>query len=233
LLTQGGRDLSGKAEKVRPVTKMQIDAALGMHRRLKQWRLSDEALNTLRDKMPGWDDEASLLKSVAVNSLYGTNVLAIIKMAQHVSSVFKTAKKPFSDTLVAKIAFLDLKDGKRPRNHVSFASKLCHFFVDEERFPIYDTAACETLKYHLGRNYQVEEEQYAAFRKNIQLLTDASNITANGRELDRYLWIAGMYSRWKRSKPKSKPMVNAELLKTFRLPEAEDKSDLAILIPNG
>jgi hypothetical protein len=40
-----------------------------------------------------------------------------------------------------------------------------------------------------------------------------------------------MYSRWKWSKSKSKPMVNAELLKTFRLPEAEDKSDLAIFDP--
>jgi hypothetical protein len=220
-----------KAEKVRPVTKMQVDAALRVHQRLKQWRLSDNTLNTLRDRMPGWDDETSLLKSVAVNSLYGTNVLAIVKMAQHVSSVFKTAKKPFPDELVAQIAFLDLKDGKSPRNHVSFASKLCHFFVDEERFPIYDTAACETLKRHLGRNYHREGERYGAFRKNLRLLTDASDITANGRELDRYLWIVGMYWRWKRSK--LNPMVNAELLKTFRHPGAEDKRDFAILVPNG
>jgi hypothetical protein len=84
---------------------------------------------------------------------------------------------------------------------------------------------------NLGRNYCLEGEQYAAFRKNLRLLTDASDIAANGRELDRYLWIAGMYLRWKRSK--SKPLVNAELLKMFRLPTAEDKNDLAILIPSG
>jgi hypothetical protein len=117
--------------------------------------------------------------------------------------------------LVARIALLDLKDGK-PRNRVSFASKLCHFFVDEERFPIYDKAACETLKCHLGDDYRLEGMPYVAFQENLGRLKEASGINTNGRELDRYLWIVGMYMRWKRSK--SKPLVNAELLRTFQHP---------------
>ena len=222
--------LAGQTKRIQRVTGKQIDAALRIHGRLKQWRLSDVALNKLRDKMPGWSDEATLLKCVAINALYGTNILAIVKMAQHVTSAFEVIQNLSADELVARIALLDLKDGKPPRNHVSFASKLCHFFVDEERFPIYDKAACETLKCHLGDDYCLEGMPYVAFQENLGRLKNASGINTNGRELDRYLWIVGMYMRWKRSK--SKPMVNAELLRTFRRPTSEDKSDLAILAPN-
>jgi hypothetical protein len=33
-------------------------------------------------------DKACLLKSVAINSLYGTNIYAIIPMADHIHSIF-------------------------------------------------------------------------------------------------------------------------------------------------
>ena len=68
----------------------QIDAACRLHRRLKQWQLSDGALMRLREKVPGFDPEACLIKSVAVNSLYGTQVLAIVRMAEHICQSMAT-----------------------------------------------------------------------------------------------------------------------------------------------
>jgi hypothetical protein len=218
---------------IRPVTRIQIDAALRMHCRLEQWRLSDVALHALRDEMPGWNDETSLIKCVAINALYSTNVFAIIKMAKHVTTVFKTAQHLSTDELVAQVALLDLNDGKRPRHHVSFASKLCHFFVDEERFPIYDKAACDTLRSHLDDDYCLDGSKlYPAFRENLRRLKDASNIVATVSEMDRYLWIVGIYMKWQGERSKSKPMVNAELLRTFMHPTSEDKSDLDVLVPD-
>ena len=182
--------------------------------------------------MPGWNEGTSLLKCVAIDTLYATNVFAIVKMAQHVTCVFETAKSLSADELVAQIALLDLGDGKRARQHISFASKLCHFFVDEACFPIYDKGACDALRFHLGDDYYHDGANlYSSFQENPRRLKNASGITTTGREMDRYLWLVGMYMKWKRSK--SKRMVNAALLRVFIRPASEDKADLAILVPRS
>jgi hypothetical protein len=150
-----------------PVTQQQICAALKLHGRLEQWRLSDSALQSLRDNMRGWEDEESLVKCVAINALYGTNVFAIVRMAKHVKSILKPLQGCCSDGLVEQVALLDFNDGSRPRQHVSFASKLCHFFVNDERYPIYDDAACKALRYHLGDGYCGDSAgRYTAFQEN-------------------------------------------------------------------
>jgi hypothetical protein len=67
-----------------PLTQMQIDAACRLHQRLDQWWLSDAALKRLRETLPGFDRESCLIKSVAIKALYGTQVLAIVRMAEYV-----------------------------------------------------------------------------------------------------------------------------------------------------
>lgn len=67
-----------------PVSQKQIVAANLFHDRMELWRTANSALHRLRDNVPGWDAEASLLKCIAVNALYGTQVFAIARMAQHV-----------------------------------------------------------------------------------------------------------------------------------------------------
>ena len=132
-----------------------------------------------------------------------------------------------------------MNDGNPPRRHVSFASKLCHFFLndeDDERYPIYDKAACDALRHHLGDAYCDDHQRpYSAFRENLEKLRAASsNIKPTGREMDRYLWIVGMYMRyakWQRAGTKGSPIVNTELLKAFK--QRPTLCDLDALLPES
>jgi hypothetical protein len=56
------------------LTQEQVDIANRFHRQLPRWQMSDQALFKLRDRVPEWDSATCLLKSVAIDALYGTNV---------------------------------------------------------------------------------------------------------------------------------------------------------------
>jgi hypothetical protein len=64
------------------LSETQIDAANGFRQHLKKRELSYAALVALHEKLPGIEPEICLLKSEAVNAMYGTNVLAILSMAE-------------------------------------------------------------------------------------------------------------------------------------------------------
>ena len=56
-----------------PLTMTHIEAANRLHRKLLQWQVTDRALHTLQESLPGFESEATLLKVVTVNQLYGTS----------------------------------------------------------------------------------------------------------------------------------------------------------------
>jgi len=213
-----------------PLHKRQINAATRLHKQLRQWQLSDAALIALHKKYPGFTPEACLLKSVAINAIYGTNVLAIIRTANHVARVLGRKKiSNAGNELVVEIANSPDEKGRRFRRRTSFASKFCHFFVDARRFPIYDDAARQVLKLHLGKS--IKPHDYETFCSSIHQL---KNLVGNGcdtRMLDRYLWLTGMYMRWMKNKKKKNPMVNAELLKLFKKPTKAQIADLDAMFP--
>jgi hypothetical protein len=208
------------------LSQNQIQAAGRLYHRLDRWRLADEALRRLHQSMPGFAPEECLLKAVAINQLYGTNVLAIIPMSRHVhrtlSDIDIAAQRI---ELVDRIAAFSHNGIETTR--ISFASKFCHFFVDEERFPLYDKAARETLKLHLGRAY-LSGIAFAAFCKNFQQLREASGVRGGTRDIDRYLWIVGSYMAWKKSK-----YINTEIRQAFESPSSDVQRDLEELLPVG
>lgn len=215
-----------------PLQPGQLAAAARIRDRLPQWRLCELALVRLHESVPGFSPESSLLKVVAVNSLYATQVYALVRMAEHVARVMATAPaQTASLDLVERIASLP-GDGKR-RKFVSFASKFCHFFVDQERFPIYDDAAREALKLHLGKGGYIEDDadRYRAFCKNIDRLHEANGVRVGTRELDRYLWLMGMYQRWLKERRRTGVRVNAELMRLFATPTRDETRDLNDLLP--
>lgn len=216
-----------------PLSSSQVEAACRIHDRLKQWQLSEQALLQLRERMPGFDATACLLKSVAVNAIYGTRVFAIVRMAQWVEKIMAKPDEAVPN-LVETMANLPKKHGeKKERSFTSFAAKFCHFFVDEERFPIYDEAARNTLKRHLGKDYVDKKEQlYVAFCGNFSELFNRSGLTCRSRELDHYLWLTGMYQRWLKNRDKPSPLVNEELLKLFKAPGGS-AADLDALLPSS
>jgi len=211
----------------------QIDAAGWLREKhLHQWRSSDAALLLLGKNLPNFESEACLLKSVAVNAVYGTNVLAIVQVANllpHVLNQHDLSRAGVK--LVCEIANVLKANALSSRTFTSFASKFCHFFVDAERFPIYDNAACMALKLHFDE--RVEAHDYEAF---CGCITDLKKSVGNGcdaRMLDRYLWLSGMYMRWLSQQEKDKPIVNAELLKLFKYPTEEQKAWLDAMLPEN
>jgi hypothetical protein len=174
------------------------------------------------------------MKTITVNTIYGTQVLAVMRMARHVEGeMAKCVPASVGIELVDRLAALPkTEEAKSSRQFTSFAAKFCHFFVDEERFPIYDEAARTMLKYHLGNNYVHDAKRpYSRFFESMNRLRDLGGLHGPGRDLDRYLWIAGMYKRWLAQRHRKKPLVNRELLSVFRQPAADVAAELDALLP--
>ena len=148
------------------------------------WVETNRAFQVLRERVPGFDLPASLLKVAAVNQLYFTNVYAVARMAEHVTDIMA---KPPDDLLlmVDKIAALLPAPGqKHDRKHWSFASKFVYFFVDD-RCPIYDSYAVAMVAFHHGRGKYARDETspYSAFVANLRRL---QRFRHNGRLLPRH-----------------------------------------------
>ena len=205
----------------------QIEAANRLHQHLLQWQVTDCALHKLKVQFPGFDIESSLLKVTAINQLYGTNVYAVVRMAEHVSEVMQKASTKDDVRLVNEIAILP--DMKR----ISFASKVAHFFIDEERFPIYDAYAVKMVTYHLGEQGLVRDADnpYKAFVANFHRLKLVAGLECSTRELDHYLWLAGMYHAWR---TKAKPKINREVEGLFNdmSPKGIPSSPLLDMLPS-
>jgi hypothetical protein len=150
-------------------------------------------------------------------------------MARHIEAIFADpSTSPVDVDLVERIAKLPTKPGGRQRLSVSFASKFCHFFVSAERFPIYDDAARDAIRLHLGTDaYSVSKDnRYRAFCENFEKLRELAMLKCTTKELDQYLWLTGMYVRWQ--KKKKNPRVNEELRGLYQQqpPVAEFKAML-------
>lgn len=217
-----------------PLLAQQVDAACRLHTLIGQLGQTDAALVRLGKVLPGFDGEACLLKTVAVNTLYATQVLAITRMARYIKSVLaNTDLKAAGPELVERIALLPSDKPGKARQHVSFAAKFCHFYVDEDRFPIYDEAARNVIKLHLGKKEYIinTDSPYLAFCENLKRLRTGARLKEHGRELDRYLWITGMYMRWLKERHTKNPRVNADLLRAFRQPTRVQAAELDAMLP--
>lgn len=178
-----------------PLSREQIDAANCLYNQLTQWKTADNALWALAEGFPQWDVASSLLKVAAVNQLYATNLYAVMRMAEHVALLMAHPCPEIEDAaLVERIAKLPTtSEEHKPRRHYSFASKLAHFFVDANRFPICDSLAVPMVEYHLGRDNCVRDDAqpYQAYVENLRRLSQYAGLAWSGRDLDKYLWLAG------------------------------------------
>ncbi|MCK4323991.1 MAG: hypothetical protein KAW89_05625 [Armatimonadetes bacterium] len=197
-----------------PILQSQIDAANYLFKRIKTWVACERAFERLRDEMPGFDLPTSLLKAAAINDLYWAGVFGIWRMARHISEVACTLPKNPVEA-VRKIARLPADGEEKGRTHRSFASKFCHFFIDSERFPIYDLYCRNMVAHHLGRD-QLQRDpknRYRAFKANVDRLRELSRLSVSYRELDRYLWLAGQYHEWLDKGDKGQ--INSEVRELF------------------
>lgn len=216
-----------------PLFQSQIMAASNLRGRM-HWLAIDRALYALSGQFPGFDLEVALLKVAAINQLYGTNVFATVRMAQHIVSVMAYSDDlPMGVDLVEQIASLPEVENQRPKwSFYSFASKFAHFFVSPEAFPMYDTYVTRMVKYHLGPQTEIPDAKkpYRAFFHNIEKLREAANLTCTTDELDRYLWLAGLFFRWFRDR---NAKINVEVKNLFESPSPQAAADLVALLPSG
>lgn len=216
------------------LSEHQIESARRMFASMPRWQLAEGALVALAEAMPAFDLQACLVKTVAVNSIFGTQVLATMRMAEWVHKLLGNGRRQeHGIELVETMAALKPNEGDKPRVFTSFAAKFCHFFVDADRYPIYDDAARQALKLHLGKDYREDPKRpYTSFCSNVDKVRNLADVTAKSRDLDRYLWLTGMYMRWqKERRKKNKPRVNEELLNLLNAPSPEFAALLDAMLP--
>jgi hypothetical protein len=197
----------------------QVEAASRLHgnSRLGGWRQIDAALDRLKSLFPDFDNVVEvLLQVVAVNQLYGANVFSVVPMARHIVTNVMSRKPRLSDPdLVEAISSVG------GRNHRSFASKFCHFFVDSEVYPIFDKYVGMTLNHHLGAEFPFHDGSNPPPYKSVLAGLDALRMRVNldelaPRALDRYLWLSGLYRSWTLAQKKGKkPKINSEVAAMF------------------
>jgi hypothetical protein len=113
-----------------PLLASQLAAAKNLYARLPQWHATNQALAALGHSFPDFAIESALLKVAAVNQLYGTNVYAVARMAEHVCAIMANYNSAEVDsTLVEQIAALPPVPGQpRDRRHISSRRWIAHNF---------------------------------------------------------------------------------------------------------
>lgn len=218
-----------KAAAASPIMQSQIDAANRLLLQLPTWQATERGFERLRIEFPGFDLPAVLMKAAAVNDLYSTRVYAIWRMAAHIAEVGPNLPQD----PVEAVLMIGRLPGGAGGTHRSFASKYCHFFIDPERFPIYDSYCEQMVRHHLGSEEAVgrDGDAFAAFKTNIDRLRELSGIEASYRELDRYLWLAGQYRDWLGRRDEAQ--INSELRGLFEAPPSDEAAEaLAALLPD-
>lgn len=183
------------------LTRSQIEAVNRIFPKLKDWSRSEETLEWLSSIVPAFDGPSTLVKTITVNALMGTQIYALTAMASHVASIVeKRDLTQAGPELIDEIG--NFTHGEKKRNCISFASKFAHFFIDSSRFPIKDDYATRMVKFHLQGVGHVSGGTYAAFFSNVDALKKNYELVAiSYRELDHYLWFSGKYREGTRKPP--------------------------------
>jgi hypothetical protein len=208
----------------------QIAAAQRLFARMPGWKLAERTLDEIARRFPEFDDVACVAKVTTLNALYGTNVYALLRMAEHVRDVMaECGAAPKGADLVERLANLPVVRGtERKRRHISFASKFAHFFVDATTFPLFDQYAAATLAGHLGKANRSHSpaHPYIAYATDCSRLRDLAGFDGTIREMDRYLWLAGL----RRASLKGK-VVSGEAQALFAQTNGDVAADCALMCP--
>jgi hypothetical protein len=126
-----------KTAKPKPPTAALVSESVTRFNRSERYGLADRILTNVFKQYASNDNlEHVLAKVVLLNSLYATNVYAIIEMAKHVHALGIDADLKAGDaSVVEQIAALTIRG--KTRRHYSFATKYCSWHYPET-FPIFD-----------------------------------------------------------------------------------------------
>ncbi|HMN00298.1 MAG TPA: hypothetical protein PKC99_14915 [Anaerolineales bacterium] len=142
-----------------------------------------------------YDLEDVLLKVVTINSLYATNIYAVVDVAKHISKLqIDSALAQGSLEIVDKIARVEVRG--RIRRNYSFASKYCSWHAPHI-YPIYDSLVDKLLwAYKEQENFAAfkREEllEYPRYREILDKFREYYALKQFGyKDLDKFLWLYG------------------------------------------
>jgi hypothetical protein len=178
------------------LSKRQIEAADEFWKDEGGWASSE--IVQLKEAFPKPQD-AVRLKAIVLNTLYGTSIFAILRVADCVERVLKTNRSTGPDLVEELVAEIQKSTNRR---HYSFAAKYAHFNINPD-LPILDSYAEWMVAKHLGQAQSKNPKRYLKFTEDIKTLKQVAGLTCNCEQLDAYLWVAGQYWCWK-AHPKTK-----------------------------
>lgn len=200
-----------------PLRQSQIDAA----KEFLAGGWESKEFDQLRAAFPS-PLEAVRIKAIVLNALYGTNIIAIGRVADRVELLLRTNQWTGADLVEQLVAEIR---GVTKRGEYSFAAKYAHFFIDSS-LPILDSFAEWMLGRHLGRQLQSKDaRRYHRVTVDIETLKRVAGLNCNCADLDAYLWVAGEYWYWK-DHPKYK--ISGDLKPRFENLQ-ENPSDESLL----
>lgn len=135
-----------------------------------------------------------LLKVVAINSLYSTQILGVYAVAKEIHSRNIDARLNGGDhTLVNEIAWVEF-GGKRRYNY-SFATKYCSWHR-RDLFPIYDRRVYCALRAYQKRNSFAAFKQeallnYPTFYQIVREFRSYYGLETDFKTLDKFLYQVG------------------------------------------
>lgn len=165
----------------------------------------DAALATLFRMMPRNTDVGEVgVKLAALNSLYSTNIFAVVQVARHIVDLgidARLAGATVDPELIEDIARVTIKG--KSRRHYSFATKYCSFHRPD-LYPIYDSIVSEVLN-GLLRQGEIFDEflpgehwrtDYGLWCRSITKFRSFYGLDEfSVRDIDKYLWMVGRERR--------------------------------------
>ena len=176
---------------------VQVDYYLCAWDKLENYRLQENALDKLFFSLCPKNTEMSdvLLKVVALNDFYSTNIFSVYPVAKHILSLDIDARLKVGDvSVVAAIQKVTINGIER--NFYSFATKYCSHHKPLQ-YPIYDNYVNKILCYFHQQDrfteFKAEDlKDYAKFKRTLLDFRNYYGLEKfNLKEIDKYIWQLG------------------------------------------
>ncbi len=229
----GGRWMTeGVLRPIVSVAPRQVEAATLIHdHHMPGWAGTDRALTLLAQSVPGLDPDEVTLKAAVVDRLYYTRHYRLGDALERIVEVLgpKPARPATVEAAIALVeAMAPIEVGGKTRWHWSFASKFAHWFLHDS-LPIYDTWAIRAITHHFGR-IRWQTTAYRDFAEHVHALREASGLDCTIREMDRLLWLSGMYRAWLAAADRVKLGLSGEVVGLFVSEEPDVLRPLGALL---
>ncbi len=193
------------------MTREQLLQALKIGRQhfadMLRFRNADETIRLAFKLFPhNADIRHVTLKAVLINTLYGTAIFDVAKMAQHIVGCKIDTKIERTDLSVVDDLRLGhgIGKGSIERNLYSFATKYAHFHKPQA-YPMFDNLVKQLLPelnqvLHFGPHFTQEQLlNYSSYRNTIDSLISFLHCRWGYKSFDEGLWVLARYKKEKDS----------------------------------